>query len=114
MITFPGFTDLANLKEWYDKTYDPISEMSKIVWGVFNTISTMVTIVGIYKIMKTLHQLKMYNLSLKTNYFQLTLHALVLTFNLIPVIVICLPDDWLNSHQWIIIDFILIVTDTMS
>jgi hypothetical protein len=84
------------------------------MWGVFNIASTMVTIVGIYKIIKTLHQLKKYHPSLKTDNYQLTLHVLVLIFNLVPVIALCLPEEWFNSLKLTIFDIILISTDTMS
>ncbi len=62
----------------------------------------------------TLRELGKYNPNLKTNYFQLTLHALVLTLNLIPVVQDCLPSAWFTYRQWIIFDIIFIVTDTMS
>ncbi len=78
MITFPGYSD-TKFKEWDDKIFTPISYFSTIIWGVFNMVSTIVTIVGVYKILHTLHELKKYNPNLKTNYFQLILHALVLT-----------------------------------
>ncbi len=42
--------------------------------------------------MKTLQQLKKYNPNLKTNYFQLSLHALVVSLNLIAVIAESLTD----------------------
>ena len=69
------------------------------MWVLFNFVSTMVTIVGIYKILKYLEQLKRYNPGLKTNYFQLTLHAVILSLNLIAVIVDCLPNAWFTSSQ---------------
>ena len=84
------------------------------MWGLFNFVSTMVTIVGIYKILKSLELLKRYNPGLKTNYFQLTLHAVILSLNLIAVIVDCLPNAWFTSNQWNIINLILFGTDTMS
>ncbi len=62
----------------------------------------MVTIVGIYKIIQTLVEIRKYNPDFKTNNFQLKLHALALialTLNLIPVIVICLPFGLLTSRQ---------------
>jgi hypothetical protein len=90
MVTFPGLTD-PKYDEWHEKTFNPIYVCSYFLWGVFNTISTIVTILGIKKILKSLQQLKRFNPSLKTNYFQLTLHALVLTLNLIPVILYCIP-----------------------
>jgi hypothetical protein len=49
-----------------------------------------------------------------TNYFQLTLHAVVLTLNLILVIIYSLPAVWLNDRQWDIVEIILIVTETTS
>jgi hypothetical protein len=97
MVTFPGWTDTKAM-EWLDNTYEPIIYLSNIIWGVFNILSTIVTIVGIYKILHTLHQLKKYNSDLKTNYFQLILHALVLTLNLIPVFLYSLPTPWLTSR----------------
>jgi hypothetical protein len=92
MATFPGYSDLAKFLKWYHKTCNPIRELSYIIWAVFNTIGTIVTISGIQKIMKTLKELKNNNPIVKTNYFNLTLHALVLTLNLIPTIVICIPE----------------------
>ncbi len=97
MASFPGYSNLAKLQEWYYNTFDQIFEWSSIIWGLFNILSTIVTIVGIYKIMKTMQQLKKSNTSIKTNYLQLTMHALVLTLNLIPVIIDSLPFKWLTS-----------------
>ncbi len=62
----------------------------------------------------TLNQLKKYNPDLKTNYFQLTLHALVLILNLVPVVLYSLPAAWLTYRQWTIVGIALVVTDTMS
>jgi hypothetical protein len=86
MITFPGYSDIAKLIEWYENFFDPISYFNTIIWAVFNLLSTIVTIVGIKKMINTLRELKKFNHNLQTNYFQLTLHALVLTLNLVPVI----------------------------
>jgi hypothetical protein len=97
MVTFPGWTDTKAM-EWFDNTYEPIINLSNIIWSVFNIVSTIITIVGIYKILHTLHQLKKYNPHLKTNYLQLTLHALVLTLNLIPVVILSLPIEFLTSR----------------
>jgi hypothetical protein len=58
MATFPGYINLAKLQEWYDNTFNPIDEWSNIIWAVFNTVSTMITIVGIYKIIKTMQELQ--------------------------------------------------------
>jgi hypothetical protein len=113
MITFPGWND-TKLIVWNLKTYYPITDWGNIIWAVFNILSTLLTIVGIYKIFKTLQLLKRYNPCLKTNYFQLTLHAFILTLNLIPVMIVCLPSAWLTPHQWAIFNIILIGTDTMS
>ncbi len=56
MVTFPGYTD-TKLMEWVNNTYNPISEFSGIIWAVFNFVSIVVTIVGIYKIVHTLRLL---------------------------------------------------------
>jgi hypothetical protein len=47
IATFPGFSDIAKLTEWYDNTFYPNFELTNIIWAVFNLVSTMVTIVGI-------------------------------------------------------------------
>jgi hypothetical protein len=47
MVTFPGYSDLAKLQGWYEKSFSPISKWCYIAWGFFNTISTIATIVGI-------------------------------------------------------------------
>jgi hypothetical protein len=94
MVTYPGYSNISKLTKWYHNTYGPIGFWSNIIWAVFNILSTLVTIVGIYKIIHTLHQLKKYNPYLKTNYFQLTLHALVLILNLFPVFLFSLPAEW--------------------
>jgi hypothetical protein len=44
-----------------------IDELSTIIWAVFIIVSTMVTIVGIYKIIRTLREIKKYNSNIKTN-----------------------------------------------
>jgi hypothetical protein len=67
MVTFPGFSDIAKLLEWYDFMFDPIVYWSIIIWAVFNMVSTMVTIVGFYKIIRTLREIKEYNPNIKTN-----------------------------------------------
>ncbi len=67
MATFPGYIDLAKLQEWYFNTFSPISQWSSIIWAVFNIVSTMLTIVGIYKIIKTMEELERNNASIKTN-----------------------------------------------
>jgi hypothetical protein len=94
--------------------YYRIYNWSYIVWSVFNAISTMITIFGTYKIIKTMQELQKINASIKTNYFQLTLHALVLTFNLIPVIIQLFPYAWLTGREWLIVGIMLIVTETLS
>ncbi len=114
MVTFPGYSDVSKLTEWFDNTFSPIIYLNDMIWRVFNIVSTMVTIVGIYKIVYTLHQLKKYNSHLKTNYFQLTIHALVLTLNLVPVILISLPYKLFTHRIWAIFDIILNVTETVS
>ncbi len=67
MVTFPGWTE-TKLTEWFENTFNPIDELTRIIFGVFNIVSTMVTIIGIYKIVNTLDQLKKYDPHLKTNY----------------------------------------------
>jgi hypothetical protein len=62
---------------------------------------------------QTLRQLKKYNPDLKTNYFQLTLHALVLILNLVPIVLYSIPDPWLTPKNWTVIGIALIVTETM-
>jgi hypothetical protein len=47
MVTFPGYSDITKLIEWVENTYNPIFELSDIIWVVFNFLSTVVTIVGI-------------------------------------------------------------------
>ncbi len=69
MFTFPGLEDLSKLKKWYDNYLTPINEIISQIWAFFNTLSTIVTIIGIYKILKTMQQLKKNNPMLKTNYF---------------------------------------------
>ena len=61
-----------------------------------------------------MQELKSKNSGVNTNYFQLTLHAVVLTLNLILVILMCLPGAWLNNRLLIIVDIILIATETIS
>ena len=114
MATYPGYSDLTKLLEWYDNTFDPIDYWSNLIWGVFNTVSTMVTVVGIYKIMKTMQQLKRKNVSIKSNYFQLTIHAIVVTLNLVSTITLCLPSAWLTYRKSAIFNIIFIVTETIS
>jgi hypothetical protein len=57
MVTLPGYSDIPKLMEWYDNTFYPIFKLCKIIWGVFNILSTIATIVGIYKIIHTLREL---------------------------------------------------------
>ncbi len=47
MATFPGYSDLVKLQEWFENTFHPIYTLSFIIWGVVNTVSTIVTILGI-------------------------------------------------------------------
>ncbi len=63
---------------------------------------------------RTLRELKKFNPNLKTNYIKLTLHGLVLIFNLAPLIAICLPEAWFTPTQIKIMVISSIVTDTMS
>jgi hypothetical protein len=67
MVTFPEFSDIAKLLVWYDFLFDPIVSLSSKIWAVFNMVSTMVTIVGIYKIIRTLREIKKYESNIKTN-----------------------------------------------
>ncbi len=97
MVTFPGLSELAKFKEWYDHTLNPINSCCNIVWAVFNTVSLIVSVLGIYFMMKTMQQLKRYDPRLKTNFFQLILHVIVLTINLGTVIIDCLPFSWFNQ-----------------
>jgi hypothetical protein len=60
LVTFPGWTDTKEM-EWYDDTFNPIIELSLITWAVFNFLSTIVTILAIYKIVHTVQKLKKYN-----------------------------------------------------
>ncbi len=62
----------------------------------------------------TIQQLKHYNPNLKKNNFQLTIHALVLILNLVPILFESLPVAWFTPRLWAIIDIFLIVTDTIS
>ena len=84
------------------------------MWGILNVLSTIVSIVGIYKIMKTMQQLKRNNQNLNTNYFQLTLHSLLLIINLIPVIAFCLQTKNFTNKQLNIFNIILNGTETIS
>jgi hypothetical protein len=113
IITFPGYKHLIKLQEWYDNTYIESTQRSVIIWVVFNTVSTIITIIGINKMLKTMQQLKNNNARIKTNYCQLTLHAFVLTLNLMPMIVLCLPNGWLTHHQLFILGIILIGTESL-
>jgi hypothetical protein len=61
-----------------------------------------------------MQQLKRSKTSIKNNYLQLTMHALVLTLNLTPVIIDSLPFKWLTSFEWSIVEIILIVTETIT
>jgi hypothetical protein len=61
-----------------------------------------------------MQQLKRNNTSIKTNNVQLTLHALFLSLNLIPVFTECLPYTWLTDREWEIVDIIYIGIDTIS
>ncbi len=47
MFTFPGYSDIAKFTEWSEDIYNLIFEISNITWAVFNTVSTVVTIIGI-------------------------------------------------------------------
>ncbi len=47
MATFSGYSDITKLIEWVDNIFNPISYLSNIIWGVFNILSTIITIVGI-------------------------------------------------------------------
>jgi hypothetical protein len=55
MVTFPGYSDIAKFTEWYENTYYPILKLSIKIWGVLNIVSTIATIVGIYKMIHSLH-----------------------------------------------------------
>jgi hypothetical protein len=57
MATFPGYSD-PKLQEWLESTYNLIYIWCNIIWAAFNTVSTMITIIGIYKILKTMQQLE--------------------------------------------------------
>jgi hypothetical protein len=46
MATFPGYFD-TKYQEWIEKFTNPIIECTSIVWGIFNTVSTVLAIVGI-------------------------------------------------------------------
>jgi hypothetical protein len=45
---------IFRVQEWFEKTAGPINEWSSIIWAIFNTVGTSATVLGIYKIMKTL------------------------------------------------------------
>jgi hypothetical protein len=98
MVTFPGYSDIPKFTIWYENTYYPILKLSIVIWGVLNIVSTMATIVGIYKMIHSLQKLKKYNSDLKTSYFQFTIHTVVLTMNLVPVILYCLPYTWFTDR----------------
>ncbi len=67
MVTFPGYSHTAKLLEWSDQMLAPIYNLSNIIWAVFNIVSTMVTIVGIYIIIRILREIKKHNPNIKTN-----------------------------------------------
>ncbi len=64
MATFPGYYDITKLTEWVEKIYNPISNLSDRIWGVFNILSAIVTFIGIKRIIHTLRELKKYSPSL--------------------------------------------------
>ncbi len=55
MVTLPGYSDVAKWIEWYENTYYLIYKLSLIIWAIFNIVSTIATIVGIYKMIHALH-----------------------------------------------------------
>jgi hypothetical protein len=67
MVTFPGYSDTAKLLEWSDFMFDPIINLSTIIWALFNMVSTIVSIVGIYKTIRTLRLIKKFNPNIKSS-----------------------------------------------
>jgi hypothetical protein len=57
METFSGYADTAKQQKRTEKIVRLIDSSSFIVRAVFNTVSTLIKIVGIYKILKSLKQL---------------------------------------------------------
>lgn len=86
---------------------------SKCIWFTLNFFGTLLTFLGIYNILKTLQQLKIYNPRIETNKFTLILHCVVLILNMIAVSFFSVPFCLFHPKQWVIIYATLTGTDTI-
>jgi hypothetical protein len=112
MGTWPGDLDALKVHDWFTETYYPIQYLSLLIWALLNIVSTIFSILGIVKILKMLHLMKRGNQKVETNKFILTLHCVVLLLNLIVVIFYSLPHKCFT--KWLIVDTMLVVSDTIT
>lgn len=77
-VAFPGYTDIDKYINWEVAVYGPYSQATTLLWLAMTVISTVVTIVAIWRLSSTVKWLANQNTNLDLNLSILVVHCIVL------------------------------------